>query len=90
MVIDIFDGAPSVDTFIDHIQTIRSSSTGKVADHGTPSDKTQYLVCGGDIGSFAACISALEISDAGDLVLPQETLNGLGLGVGDSVRYVSL
>jgi arginine N-succinyltransferase len=88
--IDIFDGAPSVDTFIDHIKTIRSSSTGTVADHGTPSDDTQYLVCGGDIGSFAACISGLEISGAGDLLLPQETLSGLGLAVGDSVRYVAL
>ena len=88
--IDIFDGAPSVDTFIDHIETIRSSSVGKIAAQGSRADDTQYLVCGGDIGSFAACISALEISDAGDLVLPQETLNGLGLGVGDSVRYVSL
>ena len=88
--IDIFDGAPSVDTFIDHIETIRSSSVGKIAAQGSPADDTQYLVCGGDIGSFAACISALEISDAGDLVLPQETLIGLGLGVGDSVRYVSL
>ena len=57
---------------------------------GAPSDDTQYLVCGGDIGSFAACISVLEISDSGDLLLPQETLTGLGLGVGDSVRYVAL
>ncbi|MEJ6772671.1 MAG: arginine N-succinyltransferase, partial [Porticoccaceae bacterium] len=88
--IDIFDGAPSVDIFIDHIETIRSSSVGKIAAQGSRADDTQYLVCGGDIGSFAACISALEISDAGDLVLPQETLIGLGLGVGDSVRYVSL
>jgi len=88
--IDIFDGAPSVDTFIDHIETIRSSAVGKFAAQGSPTDDTQYLVCGGDIGSFAACISTLEISDAGDVMLPQETVSGLGLSVGDSVRYVAL
>jgi arginine N-succinyltransferase len=88
--IDIFDGAPSVDTFIDHIETIRSSSTAKIAGHVSSSDDTQYLVCGGDIGSFAACISTLEISSDGDVLLPAETLSGLGLSVGGCVRYVAL
>ena len=88
--IDIFDGAPSVDTFIDQIETIRSSTTSKIAGHGHSSGATEYLVCGGDIGSFAACISSVEISPSGDVLLPIETVTGLGLSIGDPVRYVEL
>ena len=88
--IDIFDGAPSVDTFIDHLETIQCSAVGNIVGQASQCDDTQYLVCGGDIASFAACISGIEIAVDGSVKLPSETLNALALTEGDSVRYVKL
>ena len=88
--IDIFDGAPSVDTFIDQLDTIRSSAVGTIAGEAAQCGDTQYLVCGGDIVSFATCISGIEIMADGNVKLPAETLSGLKLSVDDSVRYVKL
>ncbi|MDG0970370.1 MAG: arginine N-succinyltransferase [Porticoccaceae bacterium] len=88
--IDIFDGAPSVDTFIDHIATIRSSAVANIIGQAEAPDSTEYLVCGGDIRSFKACISVIEETSEGNIKLPSQTLDGLSLSVGERVRYVAL
>jgi arginine N-succinyltransferase len=88
--IDIFDGAPSVDTFIDQLETIKTSAVGSILGEAVNCDETQYLVSGGDIASFTVCISRLEISKDGNVMLPVETLKVLNLSINDSVRYVPL
>ena len=88
--IDIFDGAPSVDTFIDQLETIKASAVGSILGEATNCDETQYLVSGGDIASFTVCISRLEISNDGNVMLPVETMQALNLSINDSVRYVRL
>jgi arginine N-succinyltransferase len=88
--IDIFDGAPSVDTFIDQLETIKASAVGSILGEATNCDETQYLVSGGEITSFTVCISRLEISNDGNVMLPVETMQVLNLSINDSVRYVRL
>jgi arginine N-succinyltransferase len=88
--IDIFDGAPSVDTFIDQLETIKASAVGRILGEAVNCDETQYLVSGGDIASFTVCISRLEISNDGHVMLPVETLEVLNLSINDSIRYVPL
>ena len=96
--IDIFDGAPSVDTFIDQLATVTSSAVGPIS--GTIADSIdgradngngkQYIVSGGDVTSFAACISRLDLGNDKNVLLPPETLNALNLSINDAVRYTEL
>ena len=58
--IDIFDGAPSVDTFIDQLATVTASAVGTIVGQAVNCDGKQYIVSGGDVASFSACISCLE------------------------------
>jgi arginine N-succinyltransferase len=88
--IDIFDGAPSVDAFIDQLATIKASVRTYIAEEATNLDSERYLICGGDTTNFSACISNLNVLDNGAVGLPRKTLKALNLKINDSVRYVAL
>ena len=88
--IDIFDGAPSVDTFIDQLATVTSSAVGTIVGEAVNCDGKQYIVSGGDVTSFAACISCLDLGNDKNVSLPAETLNALNLSINDVVRYTEL
>ena len=88
--IDIFDGAPSVDAFINQLATIKNSKRLPIAQQTDNLDNQQYLVCGGDAAQFASCISQLKMFDDGTVGLPEKTLQALDLQIGDSARVVAL
>ena len=88
--VDIFDGAPSVDAFIDQLGTIKASIRARVAVSNGDFESQQYLICGGDAANFAACISHLNILQNGAVALPRQTLQALNLQIDDPVRYVAL
>jgi arginine N-succinyltransferase len=92
--IDIFDGAPSVDTFIDQLATVTSSAVGTVVGTNVGEalncDGQQYIVSGGNITSFTACISRLDLDNDNNVLLPPETLHALNLSINDVVRYTEL
>jgi len=88
--IDIFDGAPSVDTFIDQLATITASAVGTIVDQAVKCDSKQYIVSGGNVASFSACISSLSIDNDNNILLPAQTLSALNLSIDDVVRYAEL
>jgi arginine N-succinyltransferase len=88
--IDIFDGAPGVDAFIDQLETIKTSAVTKVTGQTNQFDQTKYLISGGAVTEFCVCISQLALSPDGDAQLPAETMDAMKLTIGDSIRYVVL
>ena len=88
--VDIFDGAPSVDAYIDELATLKNNQVSAfIGCTDSSALTTRYLVSSGTVDSFVVCISALEKSDDG-IRLPQQTVNALQLSVGDDLRYVPL
>lgn len=88
--VDIFDAAPSVDAVIDDLATIRASVPARLAAAPASEPAGRYLVAGGGIADFTACISALEQHGDDAVALPGETLAALPLKPGDALRYVAL
>ena len=88
--IDIFDGAPSVDAFIDQLTTVKESARGQITESTDSHSGDDYIVCGGDAANFAACISKLKILSNGAVALPEQTIQALSLNIHDPIRFVAL
>ncbi|WP_158658174.1 arginine N-succinyltransferase [Agarilytica rhodophyticola] len=92
---DIFDGAPSVDAYIDQLVTVNNSKQAVVSgnlsqatfDMTSETSSNTYLICAGDISAFRVCISSLEINEDGEVVLPPDTVEALQVKAGAKVRY---
>jgi len=88
--IDIFDGAASVDTYIDDIASVKNSQVSTVVGELTTKGSGKYIVSGGNIKNFRVCVSDLEISPDGDAYIPNETQEALCLSLNDRIRFVAL
>ncbi|MFC3122734.1 arginine N-succinyltransferase [Agaribacter flavus] len=91
--IDIFDGAPSVDTYIDDLASVQNSQTAKLSGELNNATEQSYIICTGDVQNFRVCISPLSANDANnasEVSLPQETIDALALNPGQKIRYVAL
>ena len=87
--VDIFDAAPSVDTRIDDITTIRQSKTAKLLGEleGELSEGGETaIVASSEVGHFRTCYSPL-VEGSDGIRLPADSIHALGLNIGDSVRY---
>jgi len=89
--VDIFDGAPSVDAYINQLLTVQGSRTAiAICDFKNKNSNQltkKYLVCSGDVRNFAVAISVLKVMQDGTVLLPIATCNALGLTENDTVRY---
>ncbi len=92
--VDIFDAAPSVDTKIDDIISIKNSLSAPVIDIQKNSmtnigGANQHIavIANSDIRNFSACVAMVSVEEGG-IRLPSSTLQALNIEVGDSVRYL--
>ncbi len=90
--VDIFDAAPSVDTRIDDITTIRESMVAEIAGECNSGDAGNRLalVANDDIHSFAVSRGEIQPGDGNSVSLCPELMAALNTGMGDSIRYVLL
>lgn len=86
--VDIFDAAPSVDTKIDDIVSIRNSQVAEVIGISEYEGDEQAYVMNGEIDDFMCCATTLSI-EKGGVRVPRHVFKTLGLELGDKVRYLS-
>ena len=85
--VDIFDAAPSVDTKIDDIRSIKDSKLAEVIGLSEYEGDSQGYVATSNIESFKCCMSTISV-EKGGVRLPRSVLKALDLELGDSVRYL--
>ncbi len=85
--VDIFDAAPSVDTKIDDIESIKHSAVAEVIGISEYEGDESAMLVSSDITSFRACMTSISV-EMGGVKLPRATLKSLGIELGDSVRYL--
>lgn len=85
--VDIFDAAPSVDTKIDDIRSVRNSHLAELIGISEFDGDDQALIASSDIHSFKACATRISV-EKGGVRLPRATIKAMGLELGDSVRYL--
>ncbi len=86
--VDIFDAAPSVDTKIDDIASIKNSVVAELIGISEHEDDATAYIANDKIDNFKCCISTINI-EKGGIRLPREVLKALDLELGDHVRYLS-
>lgn len=87
--VDIFDAAPSVDTKIDDIVSIKNSVLAEVIGISEHQDDRQALIATSKLDSFACCTSTIFV-EKGGVRLPRSILKALNLELGDQVRYLAI
>lgn len=85
--VDIFDAAPSVDTKIDDMTSIKNSHQAELIGISEYEGDDQAMVANSDIDSFITGLSTISV-EKGGVKLPRQTIKMLGLELGDSVRYL--
>jgi len=87
--VDIFDGAPSLDAYIDQIESVKNSRVGTLSGELQADNQANYLIGAGDIQNFSVCISQMAVESDGSVLLPSDTIFALNLTPNDRVRYVA-
>ncbi len=85
--VDIFDAAPSVDTKIDDIVSIKNSRTAEVIGISEHEEDECAFIATGEIDSFKCCETSISI-EKGGVRLPRSIMKTLGLELGDTIRYL--
>lgn len=85
--VDIFDAAPSVDTKIDDIFSVKNSASAEVLGISEYEGDDQAMLATSDIDSFQTCLSTISV-EKGGVRLPRATIKALNLELGDFVRYL--
>jgi len=85
--VDIFDAAPSVDTRIDDIASIKDSAVAEVIGLTEYESDESAMIVTSDIETYQGCLSVVAVENEG-IRLPEDTLEALDLKLGDSIRYL--
>lgn len=77
--VDIFDAGPTIEADVANITTVRNSKARKVLIKANFSsgNARQYIVINNEIANFRACLAPVQISEAGEAVMSQETADAL-------------
>ncbi|HET8790517.1 MAG TPA: arginine N-succinyltransferase, partial [Modicisalibacter sp.] len=88
--IDIFDGGPTVEAYIDDVRAVRLSTLCKVevAASLETSERPCWLVATTEIADFRAAWVGRGPSDDGTLTLTEEEARRLDVATGDSLRVL--
>lgn len=87
--VDIFDAAPSVDTNIDDVVSIKNSKQAELIGLSEHEGDEMALVASSDINKFCLCSSTISI-EKGGVRLPRNIFKSLGLELGDNIRYLKI
>lgn len=85
--VDIFDAAPSVDTKIDDIVSIKDSRVAELIGISEHHEDDRGFVATGEVSSFTCCETSISI-EKGGVRLPRNIIKTLNLELGDKVRYL--
>lgn len=85
--VDIFDAAPSVDTKIDDIASVKDSLAAEVIGISEFEHDQQAMIATSNINDFKTLVSTISV-EKGGVKMPRETIKELNLELGDKVRYL--
>lgn len=85
--VDIFDAAPSVDTKIDDIASVKGSHEAEVIGISEYEQDERAMIATNDIHSFRTLISTISV-EKGGVKIPRHAIKSLNLELGDRVRYL--
>jgi len=85
--VDIFDAAPSVDTKIDEIVSVKNSHEAELIGISEFEHDERAMIATSDINSFKTVISTISV-EKGGVRIPRNTIKALNLQLGDRVRYL--
>lgn len=94
--VDIFDGGPCVQAWVDDIKTVRDSIVSKLAGlvkDGEAESAGGYsldLVCAGHDAGFRVCRGLTKKNANGEIELSESAARALGVDAGDQVRHIAL
>ncbi len=93
--IDIFDGSPSVDVYIDQLESVKARKDATFSTQAAKQNlHERFLLSAGDISNFRVCVSeGICLEKEGNtpsLLLPQETQEALQLSANELVSFISL
>jgi len=94
-LVDIFDGGPVVETFIDNIRTVREAVERTVTITDTPAATDvpvteRVIVANRSMRQFRATTLPLTCVSADTIALPQDVAAALQVQAGDTVRLALL
>lgn len=85
--VDIFDAAPSVDTKIDDIVSVKNSREAEVIGISEFEHDEPAMIANSDINCFQAVLATISI-EKGGVKVPRDVIKALKLELGDTVRYL--
>jgi arginine N-succinyltransferase len=85
--VDIFDAAPSVDTKIDDIVSVKNSHQAEIIGISEFDHDERAMIATSEVDSFQALISTISV-EKGGVKIPRATMKALNLELGDRVRYL--
>jgi arginine N-succinyltransferase len=85
--VDVFDAGPTVQAERERIRTVRKSKQAVLCAIKTVSDTPRMMVCNSVLSNFRATFCGIEETTDG-VALSAEAAKQLGLGVGDTLRYI--
>lgn len=85
--VDIFDAAPSVDTKIDDVVSIKNSHLSEIIGLSDAEDDELAMLSTSEVNSFKTVYSKVSV-EKGGVRIPRDVLKALDLKLGDSVRYL--
>jgi len=85
--VDIFDAAPSVDTKIDDIESVKNSRSAELIGISEFEHDESAMISNTNINRFKTALSTIAV-EKGGIKMPRETIQALGLELGDQVRYL--
>jgi len=85
--VDIFDAAPSVDTKIDDIRSIKNSVLTEVIGLSEHEGDPVAMIASNEIESFRTCLSTISV-EKGGVRLPRHILKNMNIELGDTVRHL--
>ncbi|MFG6667054.1 arginine N-succinyltransferase [Halomonas sp. HNIBRBA4712] len=88
--IDIFDGGPTVEAYIDDVRAVRTSHVYpvEIARHAAPQSISRWLAATTGINAFRAAWVGRGPDENGTLVLTEEEARRLEVSAGQSVRLL--
>ncbi|NQZ12597.1 MAG: arginine N-succinyltransferase [Algicola sp.] len=89
--IDIFDGGPTVEAYVDNIKSVRISRRLKVRIGESTGETQEYLICNSKVVDYRATSLGLHVTcDSEEVVISAEVADKLLVCEGDMVRVAKM
>lgn len=85
--VDIFDAAPSVDTKIDDVASVKNSRVSEIIGLSESTEDEHAILTNTDASEFKTLYGTVAI-EKGGIRISRDSLKALNLDLGDSIRYL--